>query len=438
VNLAYSNADVSPRSAEHIAELAYRKVTRRTIPLLFACYVMAHLDRNNIGYAQLQMKVDLAFSDAIYGLGAGIFFLGYILFEVPSNLLLVKVGVRKTLLRIMVGWGIVSALTMFVRTPMEFYAARFLLGVFEAGFFPGIILYLSWWFPAVRRARIIALFMTAIAAAGIVGGPISGAILTYMDGVLDQHGWQWMFLLEGIPSVVLGFVAFRALPETPDRADWLAPAERRAILDSLAAEKDPATHCDEAHPLRGVIRNPTTYILAAIFFMSLCGVYTLNFWKPMLIQSFGVSSPLAIGCFAAIPYTAAAIAMVLTGRHSDQTRERRWHYAIATTIGAAGLALTTVFAGHTVLAMTVLTIGTAGIFAGLPVFWSVSTQQLSRRAATVGIAYINSISVFAGAVAPYAIGLIKTATGTMSAGLLIISGLLITGAVLMICSVPRR
>ena len=318
----------------------YRRVSLRLIPFLFICYVAAYLDRINIGFAQLQMKADLGFSDAVYGLGAGIFFFGYALFEVPSNLLLVRIGARKTLLRIMVLWGLTSAGMMFVTTPTQLYIARFLLGLFEAGFFPGIILYFTYWYPSGMRAKIIALFMSGMAVAGIVGGPLSGWIMNDMAGINGWAGWQWMFLIEGLPAVALGVMAWFLLEDRPGQAKWLSQREKDIIERTLQQDQrdlGPAHHGS----LAGAMRDPKIYILAFAYFTFIAGTYVITFWLPTIVKSFGVSDPLRIGMLTAIPYIIGAIGMVVLSRHSDRTRERRWHAAGAAFLGGAGLVAAT-------------------------------------------------------------------------------------------------
>ncbi|HEU0203029.1 MAG TPA: MFS transporter [Burkholderiaceae bacterium] len=418
------------------ANAAFRKVTWRLIPFLFLCYVLAFLDRINIGFAQLQMKQDLAFSDVIYGLGAGIFFIGYLLFEVPSNLMLQKVGARKTILRIMVGWGLVSAATMFVTTPTQFYIARFLLGVFEAGFFPGIILYLTYWYPSSRRGRIIALFMTATAVAGLVGGPLSGWIMKDMAGVNGWAGWQWMFLLEGLPSVLLGVVAYFFLTDKPSDAKWLTASEKQILNHELGADqkKAPATQ----HSLRGVFRDPKVYLLAAVYFTILVGGYALSFWVPTMIRALGVDNVLHIGLYAAIPYLVAVIAMVWWGRHSDATLERRWHCVVAMLVCGAALVLSTLVAGNFWLSIVLLCFAAAGAAAVTPVFWTIPSAYLTPAAAAAGIALVSSLGSIAGFVSPFVIGSIKAATGSLTYAMYFVAAMLVLGAVLILKGVPAK
>lgn len=415
----------------------YRKVNLRLVPFLFICYVAAYLDRINIGFAQLQMKQDLGFSDAVYGLGAGIFFFGYALFEVPSNLLLEKIGARKTLIRILVLWGLTSAGMMLVTTPTQLYVTRFLLGLFEAGFFPGIILYFTYWYPTHMRAKIIALFMSGMAVAGIIGGPLSGWIMNDLAGVNGWKGWQWMFLLEGLPSVVLGLTAWYLLCDRPAEANWLSAHEKDLIDRALQRDRQalgPAHHGS----LRQALRDPTIYILAFAYFTFIAGTYVITFWLPTMVKSFGVSNPLEIGALTAIPYVIGAIGMVALGKHSDRTRERRWHCAGAAFLGGAGLIAASLLTGQLAGALLALSFATIGIFATMPLFWSIPTAYLSAPAAAGGIALINSLGLVGGFVSPFVIGWVKASTGSVNYGLYIVTGLMVLGALALLLGVSSK
>ncbi|MFL6634454.1 MAG: MFS transporter [Massilia sp.] len=419
------------------ATSVYRKVNLRLIPFLFICYVAAYLDRINIGFAQLQMKQDLGFSDAVYGLGAGIFFFGYALFEVPSNLLLEKIGARKTLIRILVLWGLTSAGMMLVSTPTQLYMARFLLGLFEAGFFPGIILYFTYWYPTRMRARIIALFMSGMAVAGIIGGPLSGWIMNDLAGVNGWKGWQWMFLLEGLPSVFLGVLAWFLLCDRPAEARWLSAHEKDLIDRTLQRDRQalgPAHHGS----LRQALRDPTIYILAFAYFTFIAGTYVITFWLPTMVKSFGISNPLEIGALTAIPYLIGAIGMVVLGKHSDRTGERRWHCAGAAFLGGAGLVAASFLTGHLAAALVALSFATIGIFATMPLFWSIPTAYLSSSAAAGGIALINSLGLVGGFVSPFVIGWVKASTGSVNYGLYIVTGLMVAGAIALLFGVSAK
>jgi D-galactonate transporter len=424
-------------AATHDATSVYRKVNLRLIPFLFICYVAAYLDRINIGFAQLQMKQDLAFSDAVYGLGAGIFFFGYALFEVPSNLLLEKIGARKTLIRILVLWGLTSAGMMLVSTPTQLYVTRFLLGLFEAGFFPGIILYFTYWYPTHMRAKIIALFMSGMAVAGIIGGPLSGWIMNDLAGVNGWKGWQWMFLLEGLPSVLLGLLAWFVLCDRPAKAHWLS-AHEKDLIDRTLQQDRQALGSAHHGSLRQALRDPKIYILAFAYFTFIAGTYVITFWLPTMVKSFGVSNPLEIGALTAIPYLIGAIGMVVLGKHSDRTGERRWHCAGAAFLGGAGLIATSFLTGHLAAALFALAFATIGIFATMPLFWSIPTAYLSPSAAAGGIALINSLGLVGGFVSPFVIGWVKASTGSVNYGLYIVTGLMVLGAVALLVGVSPK
>jgi MFS family permease len=338
----------TPIAASVSEDALYRKVARRVIPVLFVCYIAAYLDRVNVGFAKLQMQTDVPqISDAVYGLGAGIFFLGYFIFEVPSNILLEKVGARFWIARIMVSWGIVSCLMIFVNSPWMFYGLRLLLGIAEAGFFPGVILYLTYWFPSRRRGEMTALFMLAVALTGVIGAPLSGWILHQFSGTTGLRGWQMLFLLEGIPSIVLGIFVPWLLANGVRSAQWLNEDEKRLLEQNLQAE--------EAHkmdlPLSGIFFNPHLILFAAIYFCSVMGLYGTGFWIPQLIKNTGVTDPLYLGLLTAIPYSFGAIAMVVLGRSSDRSGERRLHFALASFLGAIGIVISNLFRQNTLIAM---------------------------------------------------------------------------------------
>jgi D-galactonate transporter len=415
-------------------EAMYRKITWRLIPLLFMAYVISYIDRINVGYAKLQMNSDLHLTDAIYGLGAGIFFVGYALFEVPSNVLLMRIGARLTIMRIMVCWGLVSAAMMFVATPTQFYIARFLLGAFEAGFFPGIVLYLTFWFPAARRARILALLMSAVVVGGLIAGPMSGWILQNLDGWRGLRGWQWMFLLEGLPSAALGFVVYACLSNSPDEARWLSDDEKRMIRADLPKEQAPHASTPPVEAALHALSDPKVYLLSFLYFAAVCGGTTLSFWMPTMIQSLGVKSMQTIGLISAVPYAVGAVAMILYGRHSDKRGERRWHYAVAVAIGGVGLALTSWTGAYIWVSVALIAIAIAGSVSSLPVFWAVATAQLSRQSAVGGIAIITSLGNLAGLACPYILGVIKQSTGSLTGGLVLIAGVMLAGALVMVGS----
>jgi D-galactonate transporter len=413
---------------------AYRKVTWRLLPFLMLCYVVAYLDRVNIGFARLQMLDDLGFSEIVYGLGAGMFFIGYFLFEVPSNLILHRVGARIWIGRIMVTWGLVSALFMFTATPAMFYSLRFLLGVAEAGFFPGIILYLTYWYPAARRVRMIALFMTAVPIAGVLGSPLSGWIMESFAGVGGWTGWQWLFLLEALPAIVIGLMVMFYLDNGIRSARWLTEAEKELLKRRL--DEDRATVVE--HPsLPDVFADRRVWLLCAIYFCYVMGHYGLTFWLPVLVQAAGVDGTARIGFVTAVPYIVAVVAMMLIGRSADERRERRWHTAVPMMVGAAGLTLSAAAGGHTTAAVVCLALAAAGVFSAGPVFWGLPTAFLGGAAAAAGIAAINSVGNLAGFVSPYAVGWLKDLTSSTEAGMYAVSAALVIGA-LAVLGIPAR
>lgn len=431
---ARAPAATTDASARDDAAL-FRKITWRLMPLLCACYVLNYLDRTNVGYAQLQMKDQLGFSDAVFGLGAGIFFIGYAVFEIPSNLMLAKIGVRATLLRIMGLWGLASAAMMFATTPTQFYVLRFLIGVFEAGFAPGVLFYLTLWFPSHRRAQATALFFMAFGAAPIVAGPIAGLTMTYLDGVLALRGWQWLFLLEGLPSVLLGIAAFRYLSNSPAQAPWLTAAEKQRVARLLA--DDQAVHgAAERHTFGAAMRDGRVWLIGFMSFLIILGIYALSFWQPTILKSMGLSV-LQIGFYSVIPAVAGIAANIVVGRHSDRHKERRWHFALGALVGAAGLALTTLFMHNPFAAVLCLALASMGISSAFTVLWSIPGSFMSKSAAAAGIALISTIGGSAGLVAPMMVGALKTATGGFTASLYILSGALVLSALLMLLALPR-
>ena len=395
---------------------ALAKARRRLIPFLFLLYIVAYLDRINVGFAALQMNQALGFSATTYGFGAGIFFLSYVLFEIPSNVILARVGARLWIARIMITWGLVSSSMMFVRSASGFYTLRFLLGLAEAGFFPGVIFYLTRWFPARERARTIAAFMTAILIAGVIGGPISGALLTF-DGVGGLAGWQWLFLLEGFPAVVLGVVVLAALTERPEDARWLSDAERAALVTSLAADGF-HRHAD----VWSALRLPRTWLLAAVYFTIPVTLYGIGFWLPQMLKTASGASDFQVGLLTAIPYAAGAIAMVIVGRHSDRTGERRWHVTIPAVFSALALTASTAGSGAvwSVLTLSLAMVGLASMFGP---FWALATSSMVGVGAAASIALVNSVGNTGGFVGPYLLGAINDATDSFAMGLLAIAAL---------------
>jgi ACS family tartrate transporter-like MFS transporter len=404
----------------------YRKVSRRIIPLMMVLYLFAFLDRVNIGFAALTMNQDLGFTPYIYGWGAGIFFLGYILFEVPSNVVLAKVGARLWICRIMVTWGLVSSAMAFVGGEWSFYVLRFLLGVAEAGFLPGMIFYLTHWFPAARRAKFVALFMAAVPLASALGAPISGFILG-VDGVLGFKGWQWLFILEGLPSCVLGVLVLVLLPDGPAKASWLTDAEKTAIADGLA--RDRARNPHRVHEsLWPALRDYRVVLLGLVYFGIVVGLYGIGLWLPQIIKAMGFTN-IQVGLIIAVPYFASAGAMMLWGRHSDHTGERVWHVALPALVSAAGF-IASIYLQSTVLQLCALGIACIGIYSALGPFWTLPSMFLGSVGAAAGIALINSIGNAGGFLGPYLVGWIKGATGSFHLGMAALAVGLAASAVL--------
>jgi MFS transporter, ACS family, tartrate transporter len=409
--------------------LAIGRVSRRLIPFLFLLYILNFLDRVNVGFAALEMNRDLGFGPAVYGLGAGIFFIGYCLFEVPSNLVLYRTGARLWIARIMVTWGLAASAMMLVRTPASFYTLRFLLGVAEAGFFPGIIFYLTYWYPARERARAYAWFLAAIPVSGVIGGPISGALLG-LDGVLGLQGWQWLFLLEGIPSIVVGVAVLFLLPDRPRDARWLPVAEREWLEKRLDAERA-AAGVSHGESLRRTLSNPLVWGLGLSYFLLVVALYGFALWLPQLVKASGTFSNFEVGVITAIPYAVAAAGMVLVGRHSDQAGERYLHLVLPAVVGALGFAAVT-RTGSTVLLVTALSLTAFGVLGWLGPFWALPTAFLREQAAAGGIALINSMGAVGGFVGPYLIGDIKQRTGSFTPGLLVLAGSLLAAVVIVL------
>ena len=427
---------LSPAVTSAANDAVFRKITLRILPLLFICYTLNYLDRLNIGYAQLQMKQALHFSDAMYGVGAAVYFVGYMAFTLPSNLLLPRIGARKTILRIMFCWGIASTCTMLVKTPMQFYIARFFVGVFEAGFFPGVILYLTYWFPPARRARIVSMFMLGTVAAGFTGGVVSGWILQNMNGLYGLQAWQWMFLLEGLPSCLFGILVYCILVDNPTHARWLNDAEKNVVTREIAEATQ--THADKhGQAIRSPFREPKVYVLSFAFFCTLCGSYTLAFWLPTMIHELGVANLQHVGLYAAIPDVCAACAMILYGRHSDFHRERRWHFAFAMFVGASALCATSLTSHSLTLSIALFALARACISSSIPVFWAMSTGAMSARANVAGIAVIVSFSDLAGVASPFLLGTIKTATGSLNNGIYLIGVLMVAAAAVVLLGIER-
>jgi MFS family permease len=420
-------------SAVDGASALYSKINGRLLPFLLICYLFAYLDRVNVGFAKLQMQSDLGFSDAAYGVGAGIFFIGYVLFEIPSNLMLPRVGARKTFSRILVLWGITSACMLFVRNVPMFYAMRFLLGVFEAGFAPGMIYYLSCWYGPQRMARAIAIVFLAGPIGGIVGGPASAWLMTSLAGTAGLAGWQWMFLIEGLPCILLGILALRFVPNRPADAAWLDPHEQRLLAAELGV---PAA---QKHSFRAVARDVRIYVLALAYFCIIAAIYAISFWLPSLIKALGVTDTVQLGWYSAIPYVAAAFGMYFTGRRSDRVGERRFHSAVPAMAAGLLLGASTLAGGSLAVSLVLLALATMCLWMAYTVFWAMPAEYIKGPAAAGGIALINTIGLSGGFWGPAIIGWAKTATGTLHAGVLVLAFLPLAAALIILANkLPAR
>ena len=422
-----------------ILERGYRKATWRLIPFIFICYLFNYLDRVNVGFAKLQMLDALKLSETVYGLGAGIFFIGYVMSGVPSNLILHKLGARRWIAIMMILWGGLSAAMMFVTSPISFYALRFLTGVAEAGFFPGIVFYFTHWFPSQKRGQVMALFMSAIPVSGLIGGPLSGWMLSHFAaGQGGLAAWQWLFLLQGLPTVLLGVAVYFYLSDGLQQATFLAPEEKAAMKNALDEdEKSRSGGAQAVQSFGQVLRNGHVWMLGAIYFSIQMGVYAINFWLPSIIKSLGVESATTVGWLSALPYLFAGVFMVLVGRSADARRERRWHLSAPMIMALIGLLLAANFSSNIVIVMIVLTMATMGALTGLPMFWPQPSAFLSSAAAAAGLALINSLGQVAGFVSPFLVGWIKDATGSTDVALYILSTVMLVGAILVML-VPAR
>ena len=411
----------------------YAKVARHLIPFLMLCYLGAYLDRVNVGFAKLQMLNDLKWSDTIYGLGAGVFFLGYFLFEVPSNLILHKYGARRWLARIMLTWAVISACFAFVSTPTTFYVMRFLLGAAEAGFAPGVILYITYWFPAKRRAKMLSIFFMAIPLANIVGGPLSGWILQSFSGVAGFRGWQWLFMLEAIPSLLLGVAILFYLDDSIAAAKWLSPEEKKLLQENIASDNAETV----SHPsVAAFLRDRRVWLLAAIYFCVVMGQYGITFWLPTIVRNAGVTNVAMVGLLSAIPYICALLALPFVGMSSDRTKARRLHCALPMCLAAIALFALPATSGVS-SALALLSLAAIGSIASSSQFWVLPTAFLGGMAAAAGIATINCIANLAGFVSPSVVGWLNDFTGKQNAGLMFTSSALLVGAALVLL-LPAR
>ena len=420
--------------AQSLDDALYRKVNWRIIPLFIVCFLFAYLDRVNISFAKLQMQSDLGFSETVYGLGASLFFVGYFLFEVPSNILLHKIGARVWIARIMVTRGITSACMMFVQSEFWFYTLRFLIGVMEAGFVPGVLYFFTQWYPGNRRARVNAYFKSSICLCGIVGGPLAGFILGHFDGLYGMAGWKWLFLLEGLPSVLLGFVVLWLLSDKIEDAPWLSAEEKQVLLARMASEPKP----ESSSRFADVWKQPTTYVMSAIYLCLVMALTGLLFWMPQLIKSAGVADTFDIGLLTMVPYLIAAVGNLLIGNSSDKRGERRWHMAGCALLTAAGYLLCAWFPGQLLPLMVGMSMVMTGIIAWMPIFWTIPPRFLTGLAAAAGIALINSLGQLGGVVGPFMVGWIKDQSGSATPALYVLSAVCVLATALVIWGIPAR
>lgn len=417
-----------------VRKSAYRKIAFRLMPFLMLCYFCAYLDRVNVGFAKLQMMSDLQFSEAVYGLGAGIFFIGYFLCEVPSNIVLHKVGARRWIARIMITWGILSGCFAFVQTEWQFYTLRFLLGVAEAGLAPGLLLYLTYWFPSYRRARMTVLWFIAIPISGMIGGPLSGLIMDRMSGVHGWFGWQWMFVIEAIPTVIVGLLVLAVLKDSVQDANWLTQDEKNLVKQELAQDNQ---HKEGHASVKEFIADKRLWLLAGIYFCVVMGQYAITFWLPTLIRNSGISDNWHIGLLTSLPYMCAIVVMILAGRSGDHFQERRWHLIIPMCAGALALTFATLFASNLTLSLICLCIAASGVLTASSLFWMLPTNFLGGVSAAAGIAAVNSFANLAGFCSPYLISWVTTNTGSNAIGMFLITAVLIFGASLVL-RVPAK
>jgi MFS family permease len=430
----FVRTSLAPAFESNDADSLSRRVALRVMPLLFVGYVVAYLDRVNVGFAKLQMVNSLHLSEAAYGLGAGLFFVGYFFFEVPSNLLMHRFGARRWIARIMATWGVLSIATAFVHTPVMFYVMRFCLGIAEAGFFPGMVLYLTYWFPSHRRGKMVALLMAGNPVSGIFGGPLSGSIMQVMHNTWGMAGWQWLFIIEALPAIALGVVIFFYLDDRVADAEWLSPDEKRMIQDEIDADASTHTHGS----VRMVFTSGRVWLLCLILFGIVMGSYAIGFWQPTIIRGTGIRDPFMIGLLTMIPYSVALVSMITAGRSADRTREQRLHVAMPAVVAALGFTICAFNGDHALLSMIGLTLAASGVVTALPMFWALPTAFLGGTGAAAGIALINCTGNLAGFISPSVIGWLKTVTHTLTSGLLVVAASLTLSAVLILALIPAR
>jgi ACS family phthalate transporter-like MFS transporter len=417
-------------------QAVYQRLTFRIMPFLLICYLANYIDRSNVAMAKLQFMQELGFSEAAYGLGAGLFYAGYICFEVPSNLLLARIGARATISRIMVLWGLVTVGTMFIKTPLGFYVARILLGASEAGFIPGVLLYITYWFPAAYRARMTGIFFLAVPIGAIFGNPLAGYIIHTATGAYGLMGWQWLFLLEGIPAILLGAIAYFWLDNSPADAKWLSASEREQIMNDLQAERKEKGDSHRGS-LSRIIRDPKTYIIGFLLFASFTMGNLLSFWIPSIIQRSGVKSVLVIGLLGAVPSIVGMVSLIVSSWHSDRTRERRWHVAVPLIVASFGLVVLTYTTSNPAFALCALVVIIASHYATLPVIFTIPSDYASSRDAAGGIALMSCLGATGGAFGPALLGFVAKATGSLNTGLLVAAAIVMAGAFALIIGIKH-
>ncbi len=421
--------------AAQTGDKVYRKITWRLLPFLLICYMVAQIDRFNIGFAKLQFVHDLNLNDAIFGVAASMFAVGYVIFEVPSNLMLARIGVRKTLLRIMVLWGIFASLLSLAQGAHYLYIMRFLLGVAEAGFFPGIIVYLTYWYPDRHRGRIMSLFVIAVPIAGAFGGPLAGVLMDHFHGIYGLRGWQWLFLMEGFPAIALGVIAYFYLQDKPEQAGWLAPEEKQVVIDDLEADRA-AGPAKPPKNFREALGDPKIHLMALIYFAYFCSLNTILLWSPTLLRSVGLKTVTAIGWWSGLISLISTIGMVVVGYSSDRLMERRWHVALCGMTAAVCFLLLPLASQNPGLTIALLMVASIGIFSVLSLFWTIPSAYLGGKAMAGGIALISSIGYLGAVVSPTLVGWVKVKTGSLYIGLSTIALMLILAMLLLLIFVP--
>ncbi|MFD7008463.1 MFS transporter [Rhodococcus jostii] len=430
---SHASNHTPPSGDPAIQALVMRKVARRLIPFLALAYFLNYLDRTNIGFAKLTMSEDLGLTSTMYGLASGLFFIGYVFFEVPSNLAMHRFGARRWIARIMVSWGLVAALMAFVPNATWLYIARIALGIAEAGFFPGVILYLTWWFPRAMRVRLVGLFMLALPISQALGAPVSGAIVQYGHGFLGLEGWQVLFLAEGIPTMLLGVAAWFYLTDRPKQAAWLTHSERTWLDTTMTAEQ---TDDGDHGSVRKSLRDRRVWALGSVYFSLSFGLFALSFFLPTIVAGFAETfdtkfSIFETGLIVAVPYTIGAIAMLLWSRHSDRSRERVWHVAGAMILAGVTIPVA-LYMNSPLMAMAVISITAIGIFGAYPVFWYLPSSFLTGKGAAAGIALVNTIGACAGLMAPYLMGWLLDLTGSSRTGLTLVGVVMLIGAAILL------